>query len=124
MLYLLVSAAFLLLFVAALVDIIMRQEGQVRHLPKLVWVLLVVLLPFVGSVLWFAIGREYERSRPAPAPQRQQAPGSRVPHDVRPARTTEEQLAALEQEIEFYDNQARIKRLEAELEERRRKPES
>jgi hypothetical protein len=35
------------------------------------------------------------------------------------ASTTEQELAALEREIEFHENQERIRRLEAEVEARR-----
>jgi hypothetical protein len=41
----------------------------------------------------------------------------------RPARSTEDELAALEREIEFYENQDRIRKLEAEIEQRRRESE-
>jgi hypothetical protein len=36
------------------------------------------------------------------------------------AKTTEEELADLDREIEFHEQQARIRRLEAELEQQRR----
>jgi hypothetical protein len=38
----------------------------------------------------------------------------------RSTRTTEEELAELEREIEFHEQQARLSRLEAELKERRK----
>lgn len=128
LMYLLFSAVLLLLMVGALVDIITRQDGQVKHLPKLVWVLLVVFLPVIGSLLWFGIGREY----PAPAdrprfsrPSRRTVPSgwSTVAPVDRPAhrvQSTEDELAALEREIDFHAEQDRLRRLEAELQERRR----
>jgi len=121
--YALFSAVLLLLLVAALVDIITRQEGQVKHLPKVLWVILVIFLPVIGSLLWFAIGREY----PAPAdrprvsvPRRRPTAGEPPSPAVRRMRTTEEELADLDREIEFHAEQARIRRIEAELAERRR----
>ena len=45
--------------VIALIDIIMRDDWQVRHLPKFGWILLVILLPLIGTLLWFLLGREY-----------------------------------------------------------------
>ena len=122
------SALLLLLMVGALVDIITRQDGQVKHLPKLVWVLLVVFVPVIGSLLWFGIGREY----PAPAdrpgfslPRRRAvatgtAGAAPVDRQARRVQTTEEELAALEREIDFHAEQDRIRRLEAELQDRRR----
>lgn len=122
--YIVLSAVTFLLVIAALVDIITRQDWQVKHMPKMVWVLLVLFLPLIGSVLWFLIGREYGesdglggalmRSRP-----RQEAPAA-GPSALRP-RTTEEQLADLEKEIEFHEKQARLQQLKAEAE-RRREP--
>jgi hypothetical protein len=98
------SLLVLALMVFALVDIIRRDDSQVRHMPKFVWLLLVILLPFIGSVLWFGIGREYPEGgirlgRPAPRqrfePAQPAAPA--VPVDTR---TTEQQLADLDREIE------------------------
>lgn len=99
-----VSLLVLALMVFALVDVIRRDDSQVRYLPKFVWLLLVILLPFVGSVLWFGIGREYPEGgirmqRPVrhdTAYPSQPAPPV-VPVDTR---TTEQQLADLEREIE------------------------
>lgn len=39
-----------------IVDIILIDRARVRGVPKAVWILLAVL-PFVGGVLWFAVGR-------------------------------------------------------------------
>lgn len=47
----------LVLFVFALVDCIQTDEGAVRNLPKAVWILLIVLVPLVGSIAWLAAGR-------------------------------------------------------------------
>jgi hypothetical protein len=125
--YALFSAVLLILIVAALVDIITRQDGQVKHLPKVVWVLMVIFLPVIGSLVWFAVGREYP-ARPA----RSARSGTSVPRGgpvsagvpavlpARRVRTTEDELAALDREIDFHAEQARIRRLEAELAERRR----
>lgn len=99
----------LLILVIALADVITRQDWQVKHLPKLVWVLLIVFLPLVGSILWFAVGREWGGTTIRVAPSSTSAPA--------PSRSrTELELAALEDEIAAD----RIRRLEAELEARRR----
>lgn len=111
------SLLVIALMVAALVDIIRREDVQVRFLPKMAWLIIVILLPLIGSILWFAIGREYAeggmrlpRMRPAAPP----AP----PADLRPTRptdtrTTEQQIADLDREIEEW-------RLREEIERRRR----
>ena len=55
------SVVLFALLIGALVDIILRSDEQVKHLPKIVWVLLVIFLPLIGSILWFTIGREYNQ---------------------------------------------------------------
>ncbi|MFT4279685.1 PLDc N-terminal domain-containing protein [Microbacterium sp.] len=102
--------------VFAVVDIILRDESQVRHLPKMVWLFLVILLPLLGTILWFAIGREYpERQAPRPpqfAPWASEpAPPAAAPRDTR---TTEQQLADLEREIEEDRLRAEIARRRAQ----------
>ncbi|KZE91459.1 PLDc N-terminal domain-containing protein [Microbacterium sp. TNHR37B] len=102
--------------VFAVVDIILRDEGQVRHLPKIVWLFLVILLPLLGTILWFAIGREYaERQAPRPpqfAPWASEpAPPATAPRDTR---TIEQQLADLEREIEEDRLRAEIARRRAQ----------
>lgn len=47
----------LAVWVAALIDVIVADEYRVRHLPKVVWLLIVILLPLVGSVIWLLVGR-------------------------------------------------------------------
>ncbi|MFT4397981.1 PLD nuclease N-terminal domain-containing protein [Gordonia lacunae] len=48
---------YLVVLVAALIDIITTDDAAVRGLPKFGWVLLVVMIPLVGALLWLAIGR-------------------------------------------------------------------
>ena len=115
------------LFVFALVDIIVRPNDEVRHLPKLVWILIVILLPLVGSILWFAVGREHASSSsprrtlrmPRPAERGTAASPSTAFPTTAPAgddaHSTEAQLAALEREIEAAERDLRIRRLEEEL---------
>lgn len=108
----------LTVMVFALVDAITRRDDQVKHMPKFVWVFFIVLLPLIGSVLWFTLGREYEQRRepmtfgdprrwqktaePAPAPR---------PHD---ARSTEQQIADLEREMHLADLEEQVRRRRAE----------
>ncbi len=104
------------LMVFALVDIIRRDDSQVRFMPKFVWLLLVVLIPFLGSVLWFALGREYpeggiQLGRPA---RRETTSGSPVATAPPPdTRSTEQQIADLDREIEEW-------RLRQEIEKRKK----
>jgi hypothetical protein len=53
--FLLLALAFLVFFIAALVSILKSpQSGGM----KLVWVVFAFCAPFLGSLLWFAIGRK------------------------------------------------------------------
>jgi hypothetical protein len=54
----------LLLWVYCLVDVITRNESDIRHLPKMVWLLIVLLLPTVGSLVWLFVGRGAVVRRP------------------------------------------------------------
>ncbi len=47
----------LALLVFALIDCIQSEDSRVRHLPKVVWILLIVLVPVVGPIVWLAVGR-------------------------------------------------------------------
>lgn len=60
----------LVLFVFALVDCLQTDESQVRNLPKVGWILLIVLVPLVGSIAWLAAGRPsgQRRGRQVPWP--------------------------------------------------------
>jgi hypothetical protein len=52
------------LWVFSLVDVIGSDEGAIRHLPKVWWLLIVLFFPFAGSIAWLVAGR------PAAAPGR------------------------------------------------------
>ncbi len=110
------SALTLLLMIGALADIITRDQSQVRHLPKLVWIILVILIPLVGSILWFVVGHEYA----APADRGTFGDPRRWEKPEPVARDTAAELAALEREIEANEKSDRIRKLEAELEQKRR----
>lgn len=103
----LISFLTLVIMVFALINIITCREDQVKFLPKLVWILLVIFLPFIGSVLWFAIGREYDGagiSMPRMPRMQQSAPAQPTQTWSMPTdnRTTEQQIADLDREIEEW----------------------
>ncbi len=45
------------LWVFCLIDVITADESGIRHLPKMVWLLLVLFIPLVGSIVWLLVGR-------------------------------------------------------------------
>jgi hypothetical protein len=140
--YVLFTVAMFAVSLIALVDIVSRDDSQVRGLPKLVWVLLVVFVPLLGSALWFIVGHDWSAARAAGSfggrssenvsfgdPRRSERVGfggsrrasswSSQPTAAR-QKTTEEQLADLDREIEFHEQQARLRALEVEVEKRKR----
>ena len=84
-LYGLLFLADLVLTIVALIDCLSTDEWEVRNLPKVVWVFLILLFSPIGPIVWFVAGRpqrntvgrggdwrpgrgfpEYDRPRPAP----------------------------------------------------------
>ena len=59
-LFILLAAVQLVLFVLALISVL--SADRVRSLPRALWVLLIVILPLAGPILYFFWGR------PVPAP--------------------------------------------------------
>ncbi len=101
----------------ALIDLITSESWQIKHLPKLTWVFIIVFLPFVGSIVWLVIGKD--RSFAAAEniafgdPRRQEEVASRF-------RGESDELAAIEREIEHHEREARIRRLEEQIAARKR----
>ena len=119
--YLILPAIYFIGTILVLVDIITRDNSLIKHLPKITWAFIVVLLPLMGSILWFLLGREYvQRDEPVSFgdPRR----GDSAMANAADWDATEAELAALDAEIEFFEKQERIKRLEAELKARGRDP--
>ncbi len=62
----------LVLAVYALVDCIQTPDEKVRHIPKIAWIVLIVLIGVVGPIAWLITGRQRNvglpGSRRAPEP--------------------------------------------------------
>ena len=52
------------LWLFCIIDVITTDESQCRNLPKLVWILLVLLLPDIGSIAWLVAGRQWASASP------------------------------------------------------------
>jgi Phospholipase_D-nuclease N-terminal len=48
------------LWIFCIIDVITTDESQMRNLPKLVWLLLVLVLIDLGSLLWLVAGRVWQ----------------------------------------------------------------
>ncbi|GGT34321.1 PLD nuclease N-terminal domain-containing protein [Streptomyces chromofuscus] len=62
MLRILMFVVPLALSVYAFIDCISTDEKDIRHIPKPLWAILVLLFPLVGSISWLIAGK---RRRPA-----------------------------------------------------------
>ncbi|PWR08702.1 hypothetical protein DKT68_15035 [Micromonospora acroterricola] len=57
-LYVLLFLAQIVLAVCALISCLSAEEGQIRALPRIAWVLIILFFPLVGSIAWFVAGRQ------------------------------------------------------------------
>ena len=70
------------LIVYCLIDAIQTPGPEVRNLPKMVWVLLILFVPYIGPIVWLVAGRPQRGSaRQVPWPSTQTA---RFPEHERP----------------------------------------
>ena len=89
----------------ALIDAAMSDPKRVRGVSKPIWVILIVLLPLAGAVLWFTVGKARRRETRRLAPDDDPSftgrgrPGgaSDAEMDAR-LKDLEEQLKALDEE--------------------------
>ncbi|WIB78219.1 PLD nuclease N-terminal domain-containing protein [Curtobacterium sp. MCPF17_002] len=115
----LLYGASIVLLVFALIDILTKGADQVRGLPKVAWVFLVILVPVVGSIVWFAVGHDWsqsDRNHGRYIEPRRHEDGyatlgaARNAHGEKRITGTEQELAELEREIEYWEAQARLRR--------------
>jgi hypothetical protein len=66
---------FVFVWIFCMIDVITTPKEQIRNLPKLVWVFIVILLPDVGSIAWLIAGRNWEKAA-ARAAQPRTSPGA------------------------------------------------
>lgn len=102
---LLVVLAFALVAVDvfSIVDVVLTDRSRVRALPKPLWILVIVLLPVIGVVLWFMLGKARSTSS---GRTRTVAPDD-DPDFLRTMRAKEEQderIRRLEQELADLDD--------------------
>ncbi|MGW1057462.1 PLD nuclease N-terminal domain-containing protein [Micromonospora rubida] len=76
-LYVLLFLIQIVLAVCALISCLSAEEGQVRGLPRIAWVLIILFFPLVGSIAWFVAGREPAGGRPRAAGPIGRAPADR-----------------------------------------------
>ena len=73
----------LLLLMVTLIDCLSSEQDEIRNLPKIVWVILILLLSPIGAIAWYVAGRP-QRGHTGAAGAWQ--PGSGFPEQERPRR--------------------------------------
>lgn len=97
--------AALVFTIFSIVDCALTERGRVRGMPKVLWLLVLIVLPVLGGVLWFLIGR-------GPARRRYLGPDDDPSFLGRPATRAVtrgpvgDELALLEQELANLDSDA------------------
>ena len=101
----------------ALIECLMTPKHQVRAFPKAAWVLVIVLVPLIGALLWLFLGRARSRRNGSGG-----APGGRPSAPRRP--TSPDDDAAFLRQLDVQRQQqarkAELDRREAELKARER----
>ena len=88
----LLGLALLALWVFCVIDVLLTPESEVRNLPKITWVFLVLIFSDIGSVAWLIAGRPWESTGSGLLPlDRGRSPGgsgaaSRFPEYDEPGR--------------------------------------
>lgn len=54
----------LALWIFCIIDVITTPDGAARNLPKLVWLLIVLILPDIGSIVWLVAGHPWNATAP------------------------------------------------------------
>jgi hypothetical protein len=49
------------LWLFCIIDVITTPEDSVRNLPKLAWLLIIILLVDIGSIAWLVAGRDWNK---------------------------------------------------------------
>ncbi|KAA8888965.1 hypothetical protein F3087_08170 [Nocardia colli] len=62
--YAVVGLLTLALWIYCLIDIITCPDVGIRHLPKMGWLIVVILLPTIGALLWLFAGRPLNETGP------------------------------------------------------------
>ncbi|MEV7022993.1 PLD nuclease N-terminal domain-containing protein [Kitasatospora sp. NPDC093558] len=110
----------LALWVWAFIDCLTTPEDEVKHLPKVVWVIIVLLFPLVGSIAWLVAGKQRGGVRTTGGVRAPGHPGHERPRGGRPPAPDDdpEFLASLKKNDNEHEDM--LKQWEADLRRRER----
>jgi Phospholipase_D-nuclease N-terminal len=101
----------LVVYVYGLVDAIRTDRNATRSISKTAWIVVMVLLPLLGAVLWFTLGKPYGRLA---------APPQTYSHPTAPD-DDPEFLRNLELRRRNQAEEERLRKLRQELDDKERK---
>ena len=101
MLRVVVVVAVIVVFVYGLVDVIRTDPRQTKGISKPAWIVVQIVLPVIGAILWFLIGR----------PRGTSPVGTNYSHPIAP----DDDPSFLKNLRRDEDQDERIRRLEQEL---------
>lgn len=98
------------IIIYALIESLMTPRHQVRAMPKAVWIVLIILVPLVGALLWLFLGRRRGSAGPG-------GPAAGPARPVRPQSPDDDAafLRQLDVQRKQQSRQAELDRREAEL---------
>lgn len=67
------------LWVYCIVEIVTTDDSLIRNMPKILWLMIVVFLPLLGSLLWLLLGRPEGKAFGAGSQQRGRSRSRRAP---------------------------------------------
>jgi Phospholipase_D-nuclease N-terminal len=111
----------IVLGIYCLVEAISSRDDEVRNLPKIGWILLILFFPFVGSIAWLAVGRPTS-ARPSRSAYEREVP--QFPEYDRPGRAAAADPEADEAFLRKIRERAEQQRRKAEEDERARAEEA
>src|SRR5438093_10922696 len=56
------AIATLVLWAYCIFDVIRTPDGTTENLPKMIWLLIVIFIPTIGSIAWLLLGRPRRQS--------------------------------------------------------------
>jgi hypothetical protein len=90
-------------WIFCIIDVITTPEGDVRNLPKMAWLFIVIILADIGSIAWLVAGRDWNK-QPA---QKLSRPTAARPRRASNPDDDEEFLATLRLRAEEQRRRAR-----------------
>jgi hypothetical protein len=110
-----IGIGFLILWLYCIYDVITTDDAVIRHLPKIVWLLIVIVLADIGSILWLALGRPTVWARQVHDPKRYGTHRLRTFPAPAPEAGSLDHLSPI---VRYREEQTRMNMLEAQRQRR------